>query len=112
VPSTDLEPGCLGLYANRSGDEEKQHGGEVYVTLRCLVDGLLLYATLRPEPPALLAFDGEESFALEAVEALLYELVSATCDELVGLERACYRLLRRAADFRQVEDEGGAEIIV
>jgi hypothetical protein len=79
-------------------------GGEVPVTIRCVLDGLLLYATLRSDPPTLLAFDGDESFTLEAVEALYYELVAATREELLGLERACYRLLRRAADFRHVED--------
>jgi hypothetical protein len=72
--------------------------------IRCLLDGLLLDATLRAEPVRVLAFDGDESFTLEAIEALYYEIVSATRDELLGLERACFRLLRRAADFRQVED--------
>ncbi len=74
------------------------------LTIRCVLDGLLLCATLRSEPPILLAFDGEEPFALEAVEALYYEIVAATREELLGLERACFRLLRRAADFRHVED--------
>jgi hypothetical protein len=74
------------------------------VTIRCLLDGLLLWATLRADPPALLAFDGDESFVLEAVEALYYEVVSASGEELLGLERACYRLLRRAADFRRTEE--------
>lgn len=78
------------------------------MTIRCVLDGLLLYATLRPEPTALLAFDGDEAFVLEAVEALYYELVSATGEELLGLERACYRLLRRAGDFRQIEDSDTA----
>jgi hypothetical protein len=45
------------------------------------------------------AYDGEEGFALEALEAAFYELVSATRTEIVGLERARYRLLRRADDF-------------
>ena len=76
--------------------------------IRCLLDGLMLAATLRPEPPVLLAFDGDECFVMEAVEALYYELVSATRDELLGLERACYRLLRRSADFQQVEDSDTA----
>jgi hypothetical protein len=71
------------------------------VTLRCLVDGLLLPAKLRPGP-ALVAWDGDEGFALEAVEAMYYELVEATLTELLGLERARYRLLRRAADFRRL----------
>jgi hypothetical protein len=73
------------------------------VTLRCLLDGLLLPAVLRPGRPALLAFDGDEGFALEPVEALYYELMEATPSELLGLEQARYRLLRRAADFRPVE---------
>jgi hypothetical protein len=71
--------------------------------IRCVLDGLLLHAIMRPDPPALLAFDGDESFVMDAVEALYYELVSATRDELLSLERACYRLLRRAADFRPAE---------
>jgi hypothetical protein len=80
-------------------------GGKL-VTLRCLVDGLLLPAVLRPEAPALLAWDGDEAFAVEPVEALFYELVRATRDELLGLQAACYRLLRLAADF-QHEGSGG-----
>jgi hypothetical protein len=36
---------------------------------------------------------------MEAIEALYYELVSATPAEVLGLERARYRLLRRAEDF-------------
>jgi hypothetical protein len=76
------------------------------VTIRCLLDGLLLYATLQTEPTTLRAFDGDESFVMEAVEALYYELVSATFEELLGLERARYRLLRRGADFQQIEDSG------
>lgn len=74
------------------------------MTLRCLLDGLILYATLHAEPPRVVVFDGEESFSLEAVEALYYELVAATCEEVLGLERASFRLLRRAADFRPVEN--------
>jgi hypothetical protein len=72
------------------------------VTLRCLLDGLLLHATLRAEQPRVVAYDGDEAFGLEALEALYYELVAATPAELLGLERARYRLLRRAEDFRQV----------
>ncbi|MHB1424776.1 MAG: hypothetical protein ACYC3I_16520 [Gemmataceae bacterium] len=76
------------------------------MTLRCVLDGLLLNAALCIEPPLLVAFDGDEAFALEAIEALYYEIVAATREELLGLERACFRLLRRAADFRHVEDIG------
>jgi hypothetical protein len=74
------------------------------VTLRCILDGLLLPACLHGEKhPPLLAWDGDESFGVEALEALYYEVVSATTEELLGLEAAHYRLLRRAWDF-QVED--------
>ena len=76
--------------------------------LRCVLDGLLLCATVHTEPPILLAFDGEEPFALEAIEALYYEIVTATREELLALERACFRLLRRAADFRHLEDGDAA----
>ena len=74
------------------------------MVLRCVLDGLLLEAQLQAERPPVLAYDGDEAFGLEAVEALFYEVVSATADELLGLERACYRLLRCAADFRYVEN--------
>jgi hypothetical protein len=37
---------------------------------------------------------------MEAVEAVFYELVSASRDEIVLLQRAGYRLLRLADDFR------------
>jgi hypothetical protein len=76
--------------------------------LRCVLDGLLLGAAVRTEPPLVLAFDGEESFALEAIEALYYEIVAATREELIVLERACFRLLRRAADFRHIDDGDAA----
>jgi hypothetical protein len=69
------------------------------VTIRCLLDGLLLPAALRRDFPSLVAYDGEEGFALEALEAIYYEVVSATRAEMLGLERARYRLLRRAEDF-------------
>jgi hypothetical protein len=69
-----------------------------------MLDGLLLCATVRAEPPILLAFDGDEPFALEAIEALYYEIVTATREELLALEQACFRLLRRAADFRHLDD--------
>jgi len=51
------------------------------------------------DDPALTAYDGEEGFALEALEALYYEIVSATLPELLRVERTHYRLLRRASDF-------------
>jgi hypothetical protein len=69
------------------------------VTLRCVLDGLLLPAEMGRCGGALIAWDGDESFALEALEALFYEVVSATWEEWAALERARYRLLRRADDF-------------
>jgi hypothetical protein len=65
----------------------------------------LLPAALPPGRQELTAYDGDEAFAMEAVEAAYYELVSATPDELLRLERAHYRLLRRAEDFRTVRLE-------
>jgi hypothetical protein len=70
------------------------------VKIRCTLDNLLLHAEMRPAAGGLVAFDGEESFVMEAVEAIFYELVSATPDEVVDLQRARYRLLRLADDFR------------
>jgi hypothetical protein len=67
--------------------------------LRCTIDGLLLDAHICPHTGSLIAIDGEEAFAMEAVEAVYYELVSASRDEMLGLERARYRLLRQAVDF-------------
>ncbi|MBY0523722.1 MAG: hypothetical protein K2R98_10005 [Gemmataceae bacterium] len=67
--------------------------------LRCTIDGLLLDAVLRRSPLALIAFDGDEGFALEAVEALYYEVVEATPEELLSLQQMRYRLLRMADDF-------------
>jgi hypothetical protein len=64
-----------------------------------VLDGLLLPARLCPGRPALVAWDGGEAFRVEAVEASFYELVSATREELLGLQTACYRLLRLAVDF-------------
>jgi hypothetical protein len=72
------------------------------VTLRCKLDGLLLPAELRWSDPQLVAYDGDESFGVEAVEASFYEVLSATLDELLALEQAHYRLLRRAGEFVMV----------
>lgn len=71
------------------------------MTLRCLLDGLLLPAFLDQGQPPLIAFDGDEAFAVEAVEALFYELIEASEEELIGLERSSYRLLQRSADFQR-----------
>ena len=71
------------------------------MTIRCILDGLMLPAVVRPaKVPPLVAFDGDEPFPVEAVEALYYEMVSATCEEVLTLEKARYRLLRPAEDFQ------------
>jgi hypothetical protein len=71
------------------------------VTIRCVLDGLLLPALVLPSgAPPLVAFEGYEAFPVEAVEALYYEMVSATHEELLQLERVRYRLLRPAEDFQ------------
>jgi hypothetical protein len=69
------------------------------VTIRCLLDGLLLDAVVGRCGAAMTAYDGDEAFGLEAVEAAYYEVVSADADEMLALELAHYRLLRRAQDF-------------
>jgi hypothetical protein len=71
------------------------------VTLRCLLDGLLLPARIACGG-GVVAYDGDEPFALEALEARFYEVVAATREEWLAVERAHYRLLRRAADFQWV----------
>jgi hypothetical protein len=71
------------------------------VTLRCKLDGLLLPALVRSRAtPPILAYDGDEAFPVEAVEATYYEMVTATRDELLQLEQARYRLLKPAWDFQ------------
>ena len=72
------------------------------MTLRCKLDGLLLPAEFRCAYPPLIAYDGDESFGVEAVEAGFYEVLSATPDEMLALEQAHYRLLRRASQFVMV----------
>jgi hypothetical protein len=69
------------------------------VILRCVLDDLLLEAQFIPDAGKLEVFDGEESFVLEALEAVYYEVVLATKEDLIALERAGLRLLRRADDF-------------
>lgn len=69
------------------------------MTIRCLLDGLLLHARVGGRGAPVTAYDGDEAFDLEAVEALFYEIVSADSDELLGLEQARFRLLRRSDDF-------------
>ena len=71
------------------------------MTLRCVLDGLLLPAVVRSRcMPPILAYDGNESFPVEAVEAMYYEMVTATRDEVLKLEQAKYRFLKPARDFQ------------
>ncbi len=69
------------------------------MTIRCLIDGLLLPALVDRGRGPVTAYDGDEAFCLEAVEATFYEIVEADAEELLGLEQAQYRLLRPAWDF-------------
>ncbi|MFO0810695.1 MAG: hypothetical protein U0746_18865 [Gemmataceae bacterium] len=70
------------------------------MTLRCVIDGLLLPADVYRDGPVV-AHDGDEAFGLEAVEAIYYEVVAATADELLEVTPR-YRMLRIAPDFRKV----------
>jgi hypothetical protein len=67
--------------------------------LRCVIDGLLLHAEVIPGRRALVAWDGPESFEVEALETLFYEVISATTEEMRQLQEAHYRLLRPSDDF-------------
>lgn len=69
--------------------------------LRCVLDGMLLSAEPCARTNRLTLYDGDESFALESVEAIYYELVSASETEEWAVRRR-YRLLRLADDFRCV----------
>lgn len=71
--------------------------------LRCVIDGLLLPAEMGDHHTPLIAYDGDESFAVEVIEAHYYELVEAAADELLHLEKHQYRLLKRADDFHLVQ---------
>jgi hypothetical protein len=75
--------------------------GECGVILRCVLDGLLLRAELRAGVLPIVVYDGDEAFVLEAVEAVYYELLTATEEECAIAQRS-YRLLRLADDFRRV----------
>lgn len=70
------------------------------MTLRCVLDGLLLPAEVYRGGPVI-ARDGDEAFGLEAIEAIYYEVVAATPEELTEV-RPRYRMLKIASDFRQI----------
>lgn len=76
------------------------------MTLRCVLDGLLLPARIIAGIGSLIAYDGDEPFTLEAIEAIYYEVVCATPEEMLAAEQGKYRLLRRAADFHTCEQCG------
>ena len=69
--------------------------------LRCTLDGLLLPACRDEATGDLVAYDGDEGFSLDAVEALYYELVAAPMEEVFELGPR-YRMLRTAVDFHFV----------
>ena len=96
--STGLDRGPQARYSFYQPDRFPTARNRI-VTLRCLLDGLLLDATVGGRGALVTAYDGDEPFGLEAVEALYYEIVTADAAELLGLERGHFRLLRRAADF-------------
>jgi hypothetical protein len=73
------------------------------VTLRCTLDGLLLPAVLDEQRLILIAYDGDEPFEMERGEAVFYELVAASREEVRRLQAARYRLLSVAEDFAVVE---------
>jgi hypothetical protein len=73
------------------------------VTIRCLLDGLLLNAIVGGREGPVTAYDGDEAFGMEAIEAAYYEIVEADADELLGLEQVHFRLLHRADDFMLVK---------
>jgi hypothetical protein len=73
------------------------------VILRCTLDGLLLRAVLDEDASSLIAFDGDEPFEMERGEAVFYELVSASREEMRLLQAMRYRLLSMAEDFAVVE---------
>ena len=73
------------------------------MTLRCTLDGLLLPAVLDEVASKLIAYDGDEPFEMERGEAVFYELVCASREEMRQLQAARYRLLAVAEDFAVVE---------
>jgi hypothetical protein len=83
----------------RSPEFEANAAVGTFMLLRCQIDQSLLPAY--PETGGLIAWDGMESFILERVEAIYYELLSATLEEQLWLERNGYRLLKPAADFHR-----------
>jgi hypothetical protein len=60
-----------------------------------------LYARADHSRPALVVFDDEEPLELDRVEAVLYELVAASPEELLRLEEAGYYLQMRRPRRRQ-----------
>lgn len=69
--------------------------------LRCTLDGLLLPTRIDHAAKRLIAYDGHESFALQPIEAVYYEVVAATPQERDWLTLHPLRLLRFAEDFSE-----------
>jgi hypothetical protein len=74
-----------------------------------LIDGLLLPARIFQRSRRVVAYDGDESFTLEAIEAMYYEVVRASREEWLAVEQGHYRLLRQAGDFSWEEPSSPAK---
>ena len=77
--------------------------GGTLVLLRCTLDGLLLPTRIDYASEQLIAYDGDEGFALQPIEAIYYEVVAATRHERDWLTLHPLRLLRFAEDFREAD---------
>ena len=58
---------------------------------------------LGEERSILIAYDGDESFEMDRCEAVFYELVAASREEMRQLQAARYLLLAMAEDFAVAE---------
>ena len=94
----------LPLHWNEARRDREKDAAEASVIIRCTLDGLMLDADWLERAQVLRAYDGAEPFLMDALEARFYQLVSATPQEMLILERSRYRLLRRAADFQAVPE--------
>lgn len=88
-----------------SDERPTAHFQEKLVTLRCTLDGLLLPAMLDEDRSILIAYDGDEPFEMDRCEAVFYELVAASREEIRRLQAARYRLLSMAEDFAVVGND-------
>jgi hypothetical protein len=83
--------------------------GGTLVLLRCTLDGLLLPTRIDYASEQLIAYDGDECFALQPIEAMYYEVVVATRHERDWLMLHPLRLLRFADDFHEADVQPESE---